>query len=271
MSSRRLRTGNHKKTIKTRIFSDYIVAIPTYNRADVLVEKTLQTLKDGRVSANKIHVFVANEDEREKYAAVIPKELYSTIIVGVLGIAQQRRYISQYFPVGKNIVSLDDDVEGLYRRKSEKVLQKIRNLDDFFREAFRRLKRENLYLWGIYPVCNPFFMKPNVTTNLKFIIGTVHGYINRKDADVELSGNIAEKEDYEQSIRFFNKDGGVLRFNDVSVKTKFHAPGGLGRTQERMKTNEEAAKYLQRTYPDLVRIFHRKNGMAEIRLREPKQ
>jgi hypothetical protein len=28
---------------------------------------------------------------------------------------------------------------------------------------------------------------------------------------------------------------------------------------------------LHKTYLDLVRIFHRKNGMVEIRLREPKQ
>ena len=268
MSTQHLRTKRQNNTKKSRISSDYIVVIPTYNRSDVLTKKTLTTLKEGHVLSNKIHIFLANEEEKKKYEAVIPKNLYHKMIVGVLGITNQRQYISKYFPSGKRIVSLDDDVEGLFRRKSEKVLQKITNLDKFFREAFQQLKKENLYLWGIYPVCNPFFMKPNTSTKLKFIIGTLHGYINRHEKDLELSGKIDEKEDYEQSIRFYKKDGGVLRFNDVSIKTKFHAPGGLGRTEGRMKANETAAKYLQKTYPDLVSIFHRKNGMAEIRLRE---
>jgi len=244
----------------------YIIVIPTYNRSDIIVKKTLTTLKDGHVSANKIHIFVANEEERKKYE-VIPKTLYHKIVVGVIGITNQRQFISDYFPAGKHIVSLDDDIEGLFRRKSEKILQKITNLDAFFNDAFQLLHKNHLYLWGIYPVCNPFFMKPNTTTKLKFIIGALNGYINRHDKELKLS-HIKQKADYEQSIKFFKKDGGVIRFNDVSIKTKFHAPGGLGKTQERIKTNEEAANYLQKTYPDLVKIFHRKNGMAEIRLRE---
>lgn len=273
MSTKLLRTKGHNNTKKIRISknkSDYIVVIPTYNRSDVLEKKTLNTLKDGNVPKNKIFIFLANEEERKKYETVIPKNLYNKMIVGVLGITNQRQFISKYFPIKTKIVSLDDDIEGLYRRKSEKVIQKITNLNIFFNESFQQLEKENLYLWGIYPVCNPFFMKPNTSTKLKFIIGALHGYINRYDKDLELSGKSDQKEDYEQSIRFFKKDGGVLRFNDVSIKTKFHAPGGLGRTQERMKANENAAKYLQKTYPDLVSIFHRKNGMAEIRLKESK-
>ena len=34
--------------------SNYVVAVPTYNRADVVANKTLQTLLDGKVNKNKI-------------------------------------------------------------------------------------------------------------------------------------------------------------------------------------------------------------------------
>ena len=54
-----------------------------------------------------------------------------------------------------------------------------------------------------------------------------------------------------------------MRFNDVTIKTKFLAKGGLG--QDRFERNKKSAEYLQRTYPKLVSIFHRKNGMTEIR------
>jgi hypothetical protein len=266
-TKKELGSSGQNKTKRKRTKVDYVVAIPTYNRSDILERKTLSTLQSGHVSSKNIYIFLANEEEKKKYEAVIPKNLYHKMVVGKLGITNQRQFISRYFPEGKNIVSLDDDIEGLFRRKSEKILTKITNLDSFFKDAFQKLNQENLYLWGIYPVCNPFFMKPNTTTKLRFVIGALHGYVNRHDQELAFSGKSEQKEDYEQSIKYFLKDGGVLRFNDVSIKTKFHAPGGLGRTEERFKANEEAAKYLQKTYPDLVTIFHRKNGMAEIKLK----
>ena len=65
---------------------------------------------------------------------------------------------------------------------------------------------------------------------------------------------------------FFKKvfDGGVVRFNNVVPKTKFNAPGGLG--TDRFDMNKKAAEYLKKTYPDIVTIFHRKNGMTEVKL-----
>jgi hypothetical protein len=118
-------------------------------------------------------------------------------------------------------------------------------------------------MWGIYPVRNPFFMKKKTSKGLSFIIGALHGYIVRHDKSLEPSTSSEGKEDYHQSILYYLKDGGVLRFNDVTIKTKFLAKGGLG--QDRFERNKKSAKYLQRTYPKLVSIFHRKNGMSEIR------
>ena len=45
----------------------YIVAIPSYNRYDKLVLKTLQMLKNGAVKKSKIFIFVANKKEYEKF------------------------------------------------------------------------------------------------------------------------------------------------------------------------------------------------------------
>jgi hypothetical protein len=251
--------------------SSYIVSIPSYNRSDVLSKKTLKTLKEGSVPASKIHIFVANKEEYDKYQAAIPRELYGKMIIGELGITNQRRFIVNYFKEGQKIVSLDDDVEGLYKRISEKKLQQIRNVDAFFKEAFKKMEQENLFIWGVYPVCNPFFMKPNVTTKLKFLIGGLHGFINRPNAnDIKPSGNADQKEDIEQSILYYIKDGGVLRYNNVSFKTKFHAPGGLGQTKDRMEANEKAAKYLEKTYPQYAKMWKRPNGMAEVRLTDKK-
>jgi hypothetical protein len=249
----------------------YVVAIPSYHREEVLPLKTLKTLVEGKVDPKCIHIFVANESEKKKYEKAVPSEMYGAIIVGKPGISKQRRFIIQYFPEKTPIVSIDDDVEGVFQLSGEK-LAKIGNLDKFYETAFSRLEKEKLFVWGIYPVHNPFFMKPTVTTDLKFILGTMYGFINRHDAKLKPSLQCKEKEDVEMSLLYYLKDGGVLRFNQTTVKTKFHAKGGLGEeSEERFKNNQDSADYLAKKYPDLVTIFHRKNGMAEIRMaRKPR-
>lgn len=244
--------------------SNYVVAIPTYNRVKELVNKSLLTLKNGKVSASKIHIFVANKEQEKLYADAVPKALYHKIVVGKIGIANQRKFISKYFPEKQYIVSMDDDVEELEMMTAPDKLVKIRDLDKFFKDAHKKLNDEHLFIWGVYPVHNPFFMKKNISTGLKFIIGVLYGYINRHNKKLEPSINAETKEDYEQSILYYKMDGGVVRYNYIVPKTKFNAPGGLG--TDRFDRNKKAADYLKKTYPDIITIFHRKSGMPEVKM-----
>lgn len=244
--------------------NNYVVAIPTYNRVKELVNKSLQTLNRGKVNSNKIYIFVANKEQEQLYKDAVPKSMYHKIVVGKIGIANQRKFISKYFSEKQYIVSMDDDVEELEMMTAPDKLVKITNLDKFFNDAYKKLKEENLYIWGIYPVHNPFFMKKNISTGLKFIIGVLYGYINRHDKKLEPSINAETKEDYEQSILYYKMDGGVLRYNYIVPKTKFNAPGGLG--TDRFERNKKAADYLKKTYPDIITIFHRKSGMPEVKM-----
>ena len=90
---------------------NYVVAIPTYNRQDVLENKTLKTLIDGGVSKNKIYLFVANQEQYRLYEESIPKNMYKEIIIGKKGIANQRNFIANYFEEGQYVVSMDTGVE----------------------------------------------------------------------------------------------------------------------------------------------------------------
>lgn len=241
--------------------SNYVVAIPTYNRAKEVVSKTLATLLNGKVSKDRIHIFVANKEQEKLYEETVPKTMYHKIVVGKLGITNQRKFISKYFPKNQYIVSMDDDVEELLMMKNPETLVKIKDVDKFFNEAYDKLKSENLYIWGIYPVRNPFFMKKTITTDLKFIIGVLFGYINRHLK--KLQPSTETKEDYEQSILYYKMDGGVVRYNYITPKTKFNAVGGLG--TDRFELYKNASKYLKKTYPEIITVFHRKNGVAEVR------
>jgi len=251
------------KTIKKSKL-DYVIAIPSYKRYNEITKKTLPTLKKGKVNKDKIYVFVANKTEEKLYREKMDKDMYGRIVVGKKGLVQQRRYISQYFREGTMIVSLDDDITNMIRLTKDDRLKKITNLDTFFKKAFQTLMKKDLYLWGVYPVKNNLFMKRNMTTDLRFVIGVCHGYINRHSKDLYPSMKSVSKEDIEQTILFYLKDGGVLRFNDITFSTVFNAPGGLG--TDRYQMNKTAQEYICEKYPTIAKPKFRKDGTPEITL-----
>lgn len=241
----------------------YVVAIPTYNRVQEVTNKTLNTLKEGGVHKNKIYLFVANKQQYELYEQNVPKQLYHKIIIGKKGITNQRIFISQYFNEGQYVISMDDDVEEFEILKGEKLV-KLKDVNKFFLDAYKLMKKEKLFIWGIYPVRNPFFMYNETTFDLRFIIGVTFGFIVRHDKKLKMSTNAETKEDYEQTILYYKMDGGVIRFNNITTKTKFNSPGGLG--TDRFERNKKAAEYLVRKYPDIVVRKDRKDGTPEVKL-----
>ena len=245
------------------------IAIPSYRRSNELLNKTLNTLHEGGISKNQIFIFLANTHELAVYSEKIPQGLYHQMIIGEKGIAKQRNFIRHYFKPGDRVVSIDDDIKEVCMLVGDK-LERVNDLNLFFHNAFHNLEKHNLSLWGIYPCANPFFMKSKkeTTTDLKFIIGCLHGFIVREGNEVLTNPKAEGKEDYEMSILHYLRDGGVFRYNNMTVKTKFNAKGGLG--EHRFNMNERAANYLKDEYPDYFTIFHRKNGMTEVRLRERK-
>ena len=90
---------------------NYVVAIPSYKRAEAISEKTLKTLKEGGVPKSRIYIFVANKAEAAMYEEAVDPQLYNEIIVGKLGLINQRKFINKWFKEGQYIISLDDDVE----------------------------------------------------------------------------------------------------------------------------------------------------------------
>lgn len=245
---------------------DYKIAIPSFNRQKQLLQKTLNSLERYKIPREKIYIFVV-KDEYDTYVDIIGSNY--NLIIGELGIVNQRNFIANYFDEGEYIISLDDDIDDFYELAYEadkNKLSSIKDLNSFFIEAFKILQREKLYIWGIYPVCNAFFMYDIVTTDLRFIIGCCFGFIVRKQWELELDLPMETKEDYQQTILYFNKDGGVVRFNGVTIKTKFNAVGGLG--TDRAERNKTAAENLHAMYPEFVTRFQRKNGTHEVKLKK---
>ena len=130
--------------------------------------------------------------------------------------------------------------------------------------------------WGVYPVENPYFMKPTTrksddytSTYLSYIIGFMTGVINNRKAEIRT---IDDKEDYERSIKYYLKDGGVLRFNNVTCRTNcYKEPGGM-QVERTKKRIHDSAVYLTKEYPKLCTLnTGKKSGYSEVRMKDKRE
>jgi hypothetical protein len=241
-----------KQQTRKRNRATYQIALPTYNRADVLIEKTLATLHDYHIDPERITIFVANEQQKDLYKEKIPKDMYNKVVVGVKGLANVRNFITEYYPLGTEIVSLDDDISNFMQLNKEgDKLVPLKNLHKVIEDGFNLCKKFKYHMWGLSPVKNAFFMKNQVSTNLKFIIGNCYGFINRR---IKVHSDF--KDDYELSLENSMRDGGVIRFNNVVASTKLGAKGGNDMTAEqraKQKEHKEFIEFLKKKYIGLVR------------------
>jgi hypothetical protein len=258
----------------------YVIAIPSYKRHTTLKKKTMKVLEHYNVPAKLIHIFVANKEEAVLYKQELDAGSYGKIIVGKPGIKEIRNFMANYFPEGKHIVYLDDDISKLWRcvtkgdptEKKDNKLVQLESFDTFVKNAFKMSMKTGFHNWGVYPTDNPYFMKPtmknnsHISTDLKFLIGFFTGVINNRKSEIRT---ISDKEDYERSIKYYLNDGGIIRYNNISCNTRcYKEPGGI-QTDRKKENSRVNANKLIKLYPDFVSINEsRKSGFVEIRLRD---
>ncbi len=265
--------AHSRKTRKVSKHTDYVIAIPSYKRAETLKEKTLNTLQHYKINPKKIDIFVANKEEEEIYKKTLDKGSYNKIIVGVPKLGPQRNFMSDYYPVGKAIVHMDDDITAFlqYDTKARRNEKPLENLEAVFQRGFAECKTHGLRLWGIYPTPNGYFMDNKVDTDLRYIIGCFYGMFNpgtkgAKGIKLELEG---DKEDYERSIRFYIADGGVIRMRFVAPKTAYYTEKGGLQEFRTKKTILDGAEWIAKHFPDYATLnLTKKSGHPELRLRD---
>jgi hypothetical protein len=245
----------------------YSVAICTHSRSQNISERTLAYLTSANVPPEAIHLFVTPGQESD-YARDVPRELYGELHTGGYGLAGNRNSVVQYFPEGHPVVQLDDDVQSLMALRSNGTLTPVVDAHDLFMKAFSLLEKSNATIWGVYPVCNGFFMKNRVSRGLLFCIGQCMGFLNRPSELISVD----DKDDYERSLLRYVTDGEVLRLDMITAKAGGvrKNSGGL-QNDKRLGNNNLAVQYLKNQYPAFVREkASRPDGYREIRLLNPK-
>ena len=244
--------------------SDFVVAIPSYDRPKELNKKTLTMLEDNNISKNIITVFVASAEQKKIYEEEIGTDY--KIVIGVKGMANIRNFMTNYYPSGKKILFIDDDISRIVKGESSGMkITTVTNLKSLASNGFNLCKKHGYQLWGLHPSSNPRSLKSDklVTNNLKYIIGALYGVINDKTIKVSLD----QAEDYERTLKSYVKYGGMIRFNNYSGYTTYYASGGMQAAGRTSSKEDSDKKQLVKKYSQYAETYIRDNGRTEIRLK----
>ena len=245
--------------------ADWVVVVPSYNRVEIFKEKTLALLKDYNIPKDKIYVFVANEEQKKMYDEGIGSDV-GHVIVGVKGLVPVRNFIFDYFPKGQALVSFDDDVKGFLKMINPKKAVKLDSLKEMINRGFSECDKAGAKFWGVYPVANPFFMKQSVSTDFKFVIGSFWGCYN-PGKEIQTPYGTGEKEDYQRTILFWERDKVIVRLNDVAIQTgTYKTPGGL-QEGDRLEREKKTVDSMLKKWPEYIKPNpSRKSKFPELRL-----
>jgi hypothetical protein len=254
------------------MIKEYKIVIPSYRRAKVLEDRTLQVLRNHNIPKEKIFIFVGNKDEEKRYKETL-SPYYNRIVVGEVGMKEIRNFITNYFDDGEYLMCFDDDLKNfeelLIEKEKDKPFsrsthsRKLKDLDKFITDGFNELERTGFQMFGVYPASNPFFMKKTITHRLEFCVGSCWGKIN----DKSLTLSIDNKEDFERTLLSYKKYGGVVRFNYISPITNYYTLAGGMNDDRTYEDDLKSCNYLIKTFPQYVKMARtRKSGMPMIKV-----
>lgn len=251
----------------------YEIAIPSFKRPNELREKTLKLLETHNIDRSLIKIFLRDEEELKSYNYIAPN--YNYVLTGCKSICEVRNHLKYYYYEECTdvdyVLYIDDDIDDIYEYVNPKLARPIQNLEKFIIEAFTITDKENLSLWGIAGLTNPFFMKDSYSKSLKYIMGGFSGEVIRRDRDMILC-DFDHFEDVQFSCEYFLRDGGVIRFQNIGLKTVYFGDGGINETyggkENRLNALKDLAYEFCERYGDMCRAIQRHWGyMVELNWR----
>lgn len=250
---------------------NFEIAIPSFNRADIIANRTIKLLKEMKVPKRKIRIFLRDMEQLEQYKETIGNYKYE--LTGQSGILATRNYLRTYYHEKnglQGVLFMDDDIEQFNTLDENNKLIPVENFMETLSQMFLTTEELGFRLFAPSAYNNNFYMKDKISTNLKYCIGAFMGLVIDKSKPC-IHTDIDHFEDFLFSVEHFLEDGGVVRFEKYSIKTKyFELKGGIcgsmGGLENRRKNMDENAKYMIDRYGnDICRLKMKKWG-ADLRL-----
>ena len=226
---------------------DLPIAIPSYQRPELCKNLTLTFLKLNQYPTDLITVFVASEEEKLAYEKNIARGLYGKIVVGKKGLMEQRNFITEYYDEDQVYIGMDDDVKT--------IKSPFLTFPQIVLHAKNLFEKHTVGLFGVMPNDDTRRFKDDYTTHLAHIIGCFFICRNHKD----LLLNTTEKDDYERTMQYFLRYGGVIRYRGAGISTSYTKNEGGLQQEGREQRMSEGAKYLGDKYPTLCRVMTKNN------------
>lgn len=238
------------------------IAIPTHKRSHLIESLTLNMLLDNRVHFGLIDLFVSSEEEAKSYGKTKVNVVYQKPLNS---LTEKFNFIHSYYPVGTNVVVIEDDISAVKSLAGHNKLETTTNLQEEFIRAFLQCQASGSKLWGISSNSNPFFMNAAPSVGYKFICANVYGFI--MDNPPVLC-ECETKTDYERTILYYKRYGGVVRLDYLCPITKnYKTEGGIG-ADGRKEAEERSVALLASKYPEYCKRNEKKESMyPEITLR----
>lgn len=231
---------------------EFRIAVPTYRRAKTIRRHTLGMLEKLGVPSSIVDIFLSDASELDEYRAVLGTEY--NLVIGALGIHRQREFIHNYYPEGERVLCIDDDVRAL------KTLYKDVEFVTLVQSCFEVAEREGCRLWGVYPSDVTMQLKDRAVKGLVYCIGSFYGMTN-------WHGTVyphQTTEDFVRTIRAYQMDGAVIRFEGLAPTTRyFKEPGGLS-DHRRLGVQEAEMRALAEEFPELV-VLRKKHVEVDAR------
>ena len=246
---------------------NFIIAIASHKRPEILQSKTLTLLKNHNISMKKVFVFVSPESY-EDYLPIKNKWKFNLVNGDNSTILKTRNNIIKYFDEGENILEIDDDVEEIEITLKGVKNKPVTNLKELFNESFKIIHQGGIF--GFNANTNNFFAGNKDKFGLYSIINSCLGYKN----DKRIKLTVAEKEDFERAIQFYELNLPILKRTGYGIKTKYWTTkGGIQSHydfKKRIEVQKQSAEQLLEKYPWSARKQVRKNGIVDLRFyRDP--
>lgn len=237
--------------------------VPSFQRPVIFRDQTYSFLKKHNISDNDIHLFLRSDDPylndyMDRATGI------NFHITDVRGVGRTHNFITETFDEGEYIVEIDDDLKELVDNERKP----IKDFKSVVESMLSRMVDEEISYGGTYQVANTKFMSdnPQYTTDLRYLLGCVRFRRIRKDIVLETNYS----EDFENCILHFLRDGKILKNNWICPITKNYQDGGCKNDGRDNETEKSDKVFIATKYPKYSRIFQRKNGVWDLRVRKYK-
>lgn len=235
--------------------SEWRYAIPTYNRPELIQKATLAYLERSGVDPARVDIWISGEAQAPLYAG-LPEHWRARFRMGIKTLTGNRLVAERAYPEGQLLVWLNDDIFKVSELSADNKKLEERPIDDIVAQGFTEMEQARAHLWGVYAVANPFYMKRVVHRDLRYVVGCFFGVKLRADPFFQPQHGDA-KEDYERALRFFQRDGAIVRMDSFTPKTIYYNSPEIFPD---LATVERNIQWLEASWPQWVRRNTRKKS-----------